>query len=56
MNVEKFTEEYAKQEHVMVWPGMVFNYSGNNFRISYGRIWVPEGLSRLKHFADKNLK
>ena len=56
MNVEKFTEEYAKQEHVMVWPGMVFNYPGNNFRISYGRSWVPEGLSRLKHFADKNLK
>jgi len=56
MNVEKFTEEYAKQEHVIVWPGMVFNYPGNNFRISYGRTWVPEGLRRLKHFADKNLK
>jgi len=56
MNVEKFTEEYAKQEHVMVWPGMVFNYPGNNFRISYGRTWAPEGLRRLKHFADKNLK
>ncbi len=56
MNVEKFTEEYAKQEHVMVWPGMVFNYPGNNFRISYGRTWVPEGLRRLRHFADRNLK
>ena len=56
MNVEKFTEEYAKQEHVMVWPGMIFNYPGNNFRISYGRTWAPEGLRRLKHFADKNLK
>ena len=56
MNVEKFTEAYAKQEHVMVWPGMVFNYPGNNFRISYGRTWVPEGLRRLKHFVDNNLK
>jgi aspartate/methionine/tyrosine aminotransferase len=56
MNVEKFTEQYAKQEHVMVWPGMIFNYPGNNFRISYGRTWAPEGLRRLKHFADKNLK
>ena len=56
MNVEKFTEAYAKQEHVMVWPGMVFNYPGNNFRISYGRTWVPEGLRRLRHFADNNLK
>ena len=56
MNVEKFTEEYAKKEHVMVWPGMVFNYPGNNFRISYGRTWIPEGLERLKHFADNYLK
>jgi aspartate/methionine/tyrosine aminotransferase len=55
MNVEKFTEEYAKREHVMVWPGMVFNYPGNNFRISYGRTWMPEGLRRLKHFADNYL-
>jgi aspartate/methionine/tyrosine aminotransferase len=56
MNVEKFTEEFAKKEHVLVWPGMVFNYPGNNFRISYGRTWMPEGLERLKHFADNYLK
>jgi len=56
MNVEKFTEEYAKKEHVLVWPGMVFDYPGNNFRISYGRTWMPEGLSRLKHFVDNYIK
>jgi aspartate/methionine/tyrosine aminotransferase len=38
-------------EGVLILPASRFGYSGNHFRLGYGRRDLPEGLERLERFA-----
>ena len=57
--VEVFCENLIKEKSVLLLPSSVYNSNlinspNNHFRIGYGRLNMPEGLSQLKNFIDKN--
>lgn len=52
-NVDAFAAKLVEDEGVLLLPASQFGYSGNHFRLGYGRRDMSEGLSRLEHFAAR---
>lgn len=47
-NVDEFSSALVEQEGVLLLPASQFGYSGNHFRLGYGRRDMPEGLALLE--------
>ena len=39
----------------MILPATVYNYSGKNFRIGFGRKNMPEALSKFEEYINENI-
>jgi aspartate/methionine/tyrosine aminotransferase len=50
-NVDDFAARLVEEEGVLLLPASQFGYSGNHFRLGYGRRDMAEGLARLERFA-----
>ncbi len=50
MPIEQFTAELIEQQGVLLLPGSVYEYTGNHFRLGFGRSNLPEALERLDYF------
>jgi aspartate/methionine/tyrosine aminotransferase len=46
--IDTFARDLLQQEGVMIVPGSVFEFSGNHFRLGYGRPNLPQALERLE--------
>ncbi|MEJ2413517.1 MAG: aminotransferase class I/II-fold pyridoxal phosphate-dependent enzyme [Anaerolineales bacterium] len=51
-NVEQFCHQLVTQAGVLLLPGSIFDYPGNNFRLGFGRANLPEALDRLESFLS----
>ena len=51
--IDEWAAELVKAEGVLLVPGSVFGYSGNHFRLGFGRTDLPKALERLEAFAAK---
>ena len=54
-SADQFCQELVERESVLLLPGSVFEYSGEHFRIGFGRANLPEALVRLERFAAAQL-
>jgi aspartate/methionine/tyrosine aminotransferase len=54
--IDDWAAELVKAEGVLLLPGSVFGYSGNHFRLGFGRTDLPKALERLEAFAAKTLR
>jgi len=54
--IDDWAAELVKSEGVLLVPGSVFGYSGNHFRLGFGRTDLPKALERLEAFAAKTLR
>lgn len=50
-NIDDFAARLVEREGVLLLPASQFGYSGNHFRLGYGRRDMAEGLARLEQFA-----
>ncbi|KAB8033658.1 aminotransferase class I/II-fold pyridoxal phosphate-dependent enzyme [Fluviispira multicolorata] len=48
--VYDFCEELRIKEKIVLLPGDIFDHDHNHFRVGFGRLNMPEALSRLKRF------
>ena len=48
--IDSFSARLVDQEGVLLLPGSNYGFSGNNFRIGFGRRNMPEALERLERF------
>lgn len=53
--IERFAEELAEAEGVLLLPGTVFDHPGNHFRLGLARNSLPEALVRLGRFTERRL-
>ena len=51
-NVEEFAQQLADGPGVLVMPASVFDFSGNFFRIGFGRTTMPRSLERFTEWVD----
>ncbi len=54
--IDDWAAELVKTEGVLLLPGSIFGYSGNHFRLGFGRTDLPKALERLEAFAAKTLR
>jgi aspartate/methionine/tyrosine aminotransferase len=54
--IDDWAAELVKAEGVLLIPGSVFGYSGNHFRLGFGRSDMPDALARLEAFASRTLR
>lgn len=47
-----FADRLLQEAGVLILPGDVYDWSGNHFRISYGRRNMPEALEQLEQFVN----
>ncbi len=52
-NVDELAASLVEREGVLILPASQFGYSGNHFRLGYGRRDMAEGLARLEAFAQR---
>jgi len=52
-DIDAFTAELVEQEGVLLLPSSQFGYSGNHFRLGYGRADMPAALERLVSFIER---
>jgi aspartate/methionine/tyrosine aminotransferase len=52
-DIDVFTAELVEQEGVLLLPSSQFGYSGNHFRLGYGRADMPAALERLVSFIER---
>src|SRR5262249_20191582 len=50
-DIDQFSADLVQEEGVLLLPASQFGYSGNHFRLGYGRRDMIAGLSRLEDFA-----
>jgi aspartate/methionine/tyrosine aminotransferase len=50
-SIDEFASELVEREGVLLLPASQFGYSGNHFRLGYGRADMAEGLARLESFV-----
>ncbi len=50
ISIDKFTEQLVKEASILIMPGSVFDFSGNFFRIGFGRKNMPEVLKHFEQF------
>jgi aspartate/methionine/tyrosine aminotransferase len=48
--MDRFAQELAAREGVLLLPGSIFDYPGNHFRLGFGRSDLPEALDRFERF------
>jgi aspartate/methionine/tyrosine aminotransferase len=53
-NIDQFSAKLVEEEGVLLLPASQFGYSGNHFRLGYGRRDMAAGLLRLEDFARRN--
>jgi aspartate/methionine/tyrosine aminotransferase len=53
-NIDQFSAALVEEEGVLLLPASQFAYSGNHFRLGYGRRDMVAGLLRLEDFARRN--
>ncbi|HEY4307117.1 MAG TPA: aminotransferase class I/II-fold pyridoxal phosphate-dependent enzyme [Gemmatimonadaceae bacterium] len=51
-NVDDFAARLVEQAGVLLLPASQFGYSGNHFRLGYGRRDMPEALAKLEEFVQ----
>jgi aspartate/methionine/tyrosine aminotransferase len=51
-SIDDFAARLVEQEGVLLLPASQFGYSGNHFRLGYGRADMPAALSRLEAFVS----
>lgn len=52
VSIDQFMEDLLKKTGVLIMPGSVYDFSGNFFRIGYGRKDFPEILNRFEGFLN----
>jgi aspartate/methionine/tyrosine aminotransferase len=52
-DIDVFTAELVEREGVLLLPSSQFGYSGNHFRLGYGRADMPAALERLVSFIER---
>jgi aspartate/methionine/tyrosine aminotransferase len=52
--VETFAQHLLDEEGVLILPANMYDWAGNNFRISYGRRNMPEALERFERFVQRH--
>jgi aspartate/methionine/tyrosine aminotransferase len=50
--IDSFCDRLVKSKGVLLMPASIYSYSGNRFRIGFGRKNMPECLEKLKEFLD----
>lgn len=50
MDVSEFCDQLLQQQGVLLAPGSMFNYSGNHFRLGFGRANMEQGIDHLDQF------
>lgn len=50
--IDRFIEKLVEEAGVLIMPGSVFDFSGNFFRIGFGRRSMPEALKRFEQYLD----
>lgn len=50
--IDRFCDELVEQEGVLLLPASRFGYTGNHFRVGFGRTDMPEALERLERFVE----
>ena len=50
--IDQFSAELVATKGVLLLPGRVYDWTGNHFRLGFGRKNMPEALIRLKQFVD----
>jgi aspartate/methionine/tyrosine aminotransferase len=50
-DVDEFAAQLVEREGVLILPASQFRYSGNHFRLGFGRRDMAEALARLERFA-----
>jgi aspartate/methionine/tyrosine aminotransferase len=53
-DADRFAAELVEEEGVLLLPGSQFGYSGNHFRLGYGRRDMAAGLERLDAFVARS--
>ena len=51
-SVEHFCDQLVQSTGVLLLPGTLYNYESDCFRIGFGRINMPDCLSRLESFIE----
>jgi aspartate/methionine/tyrosine aminotransferase len=54
-SADAFCEELREREGVLLLPGSVFDYTGEHFRIGFGRTNLPEALGRMERFVARRV-
>jgi aspartate/methionine/tyrosine aminotransferase len=52
-SIDAFAAELVEREGVLLLPASQFGFSGNNFRLGYGRADMPAALERLEGFIGR---
>jgi len=52
-DIDAFSAELVEREGVLLLPASQFGYSGNHFRLGYGRADMPAALERLESFVAR---
>jgi aspartate/methionine/tyrosine aminotransferase len=52
-SIEDLSRTLVEEQGVLILPGSVFDWPGNNFRIGFGRKNMPEALDRFEKFIRK---
>jgi aspartate/methionine/tyrosine aminotransferase len=52
--IDDFTARLVESEGVLLLPGSVFEHRGDHFRLGFGRTDLPQALTRLGSFLDRD--
>lgn len=55
MPISIFADKLLQKYGVLILPGTIYDDKQNHFRISFGRIDMPDGLDRLRKFIENTL-
>jgi aspartate/methionine/tyrosine aminotransferase len=53
-DIDAFAGALVEKEGVLLLPASQFGYTGNHFRLGYGRRDMPQALARLEHFVRES--
>jgi aspartate/methionine/tyrosine aminotransferase len=56
VRIDDWAAELVETEGVLLLPGSQFGHAGNHFRIGFGRMDLPDALTRLEAFAERTLR
>ena len=56
VRIDDWAADLVESEGVLLVPGSQFGDPGNHFRLGFGRVNLPEALTRLEAFAERTLR